>query len=153
MASRQEKWLGQAPDSSPHTAPAGAGNGKASCPAHCSWDFVAQGCQDPPEAVVGKDLRDGAFTSTLPTLHHGKNWGKLANINDMGMRNVPELGMQQVGATLSSEETRKAFYWDCGFCLSWLSAVSQDVGRDSISSTDPSRLWSPTMTRNSSRHG
>lgn len=82
-----------------------------------------------------------------------KKWGKLANIIVMGMRNVPELREQQVGAALSSKETRKAFYWDCGSCLSQLSAVSQDMVRAAIPSTPPSRLWSPTRTRRSSRHG
>lgn len=51
--------MGQAPNSSPHAAPANTGNGKASWSAQCSWDFAAQGCQDPPEAVVGKDLGVG----------------------------------------------------------------------------------------------
>lgn len=100
-----------------------------------------------------KGSRGGAFTSTLPTLHRAKKWGKLANIIVVGMRNVPELHQQQVGAALSSKETRKAFYWDCGFCLSQLSAVSQDMARAAIPSTPPSRLWSPTRTRHSSRHG
>lgn len=42
-----------------------------------------------------------------------KKWGKLANINGMGMRDLREPGLQKSGslaARLSSEETRKVFY-------------------------------------------
>lgn len=40
-----------------------------------------------------------------------KKWGKLANISVVGMRSIPELGVQLVGAALSSGESRKAFFW------------------------------------------
>lgn len=72
--------------------------------AKSQWDFGAQRCKDPPAAAVGKVLRDEAFTSN-PALC--EKWGNQQT--SMGTRNVPKLGMQQVGATPIPEKNRKPF--------------------------------------------
>lgn len=119
MASRQEKWLGQALNPNPRAVPASTGKWKSlpDCRPGAPAGFRSTRVSRSAGSSAGKGGAGPQWwgchpISANPTGITQKKWGKLANANGMGMRGLPGLVLQKSGSLaerLSSEETGKGF--------------------------------------------